>query len=332
MPVSVIVGKKESALELNERMRGSVASIAVRVAVDARACETFNDERLAAVVDAARPNALYELVVEREGPGSKRSGTRLTSVALEVLGARCPHLRKLRLTRHHWVTASAFAQTLPHCSELAVLELPFAAQLGDGAVSAIAAGCRCLRELDVTQAEGVGDEALRALALRCPLLERLSVSGCALITDVGVVAIAMGCARLRDVNIGSCDAVTDRGVVALGQHCAALRDLNLSFLPEITDGAIITIAGGCPLLRCVILDECERLSDIAIVVLCEQAGPNLRRLQLDSLSRLTEVSIAAVAEHCVNLLHISCHHCRCLERAGGALYRLRRERGGLVQH
>jgi F-box/leucine-rich repeat protein 2/20 len=332
LPEYVVLGKQESALELDERIRRSGASIAARVVVDARACGTFNDARLAAAIDAARPNALYELLVERSGPGSKRSGTRLTPAALELLGAQCPHLHKLRLPRHHWIAASAFEQTLPRCSELAVLELPFAVELGDDALCAIAAGCRCLRELDVTQAGGVGDEALRALALRCPLLERLSVAGCALVTDVGVVAIAVGCGRLREVNIGSCDAVTDRGVVALGQHCAALRAIDFSFLPEITDGSIITVAAGCPFLRCIILDECELLTDAAIVTLCEQSGPHLRRLQLDSLSRLTELSIAAVAEYCVNIEHISCHHCSRLERAGGALYRLRRERGGLVQH
>lgn len=118
-------------------------------------------------------------------------GAQLTDAALVSLSA-WPHLQVLHLARCDGVTSRG--------------------------VSALARGCRMLRELSINGCENVGGDAIQLVGTYCQRLRVLSVRGLYRLTDPVVAMLSENLLLLQELDMRECDSISRRN---FERSCAA---------------------------------------------------------------------------------------------------------------
>ncbi|XP_020409981.1 F-box/LRR-repeat protein 4 isoform X2 [Prunus persica] len=153
-----------------------------------------------------------------------------------------------------------------------------------------------LTYLDLGFCSLVSDLALEAIG-SANSISVLSLQGCSLITDRGLGFLAKGSSSktMKRLNLAECDRITDFGVSLLEQMCC-LVELNLAECgPKVTDIGGLSIAAIQSLKR-LNLSWLVNVSDHTLVALAENCL-NLEMVDLTGCDLVTGVGIRAFAGH-----------------------------------
>ncbi|KAE8722707.1 putative transcriptional regulatory protein [Hibiscus syriacus] len=211
---------------------------------------------------------------------------------LEFVAKTCPRLRVLNLN---------LRKALEEFDE--VDGISGFEDVGNDGVSALANGCRNLTKALLRKRRNVGNIAVISLVSFCKNLTSLDLGRCNLVDDQAVEAI--GCSNsIRVLNLEACSLITDHGlaVLATGFISRSLKKLVLAECDRITDSGVSMLKHMCCLEE-LNLAECgpkiTYSGGLAVSSLL-----SLKKLNLAWLINLSDVTVNAIAKHCVNLVAI----------------------------
>jgi len=253
----------------------------------------------------------------------------LTSEQLIEIITKCPDLESLNLSGCRHITDAAIMAIAYRCPNMKHLDLTPARNISSDAIEKLARGCPKLCslnlqrfELDLQTLEYINiptkdyNPALLALAEHCPDLQSLNLYGCDEVTDDTMIALVSGCPGLKNLDLSGCKLITDATIYEIAARCRNLEDLNLTYCNKVSSDAIIALAKGCPELSSLNLERFYYLygsriggpiNDAALTALGNHCS-KLLKLNLQSLSRFTDVGIIALANGCPKLqsVNLSC--------------------------
>ncbi|KZT29294.1 RNI-like protein [Neolentinus lepideus HHB14362 ss-1] len=266
----------------------------------------------------------------------------VTDVGVCEIAAQCAGLQWIRLNGVVGVrdpSVSLIAKTIPHLSELELCDLPLLTassvrdiwmfsrklrrfrlsrcpQLTDQAFPAPGNGVSSV-SLTTMSGAGKGDRSEPAswLTLLPPLilqhtaenLRVLDVSYCNKLTDRAIEGIVQHAPRIQTLVLSGCTSLTDAAIERVCNLGDFLDVLMLAHVSNITDKALVQLSRSCTKLRCVDLAFCRRVTDLGVSELASL--PNIRRLNLIGLRKITDNALFFIAELNSTLERLYLSHC-----------------------
>ncbi|XAR70851.1 hypothetical protein NMG60_11027883 [Bertholletia excelsa] len=187
----------------------------------------------------------------------------------------------------------------------------------------------------------VGDYGLCLVAKSCRNLTKVFLKRRCQIRNCGVVSLVNLATNLLSLDLGRCTRVSDVALEAIGQ-ANSLQVLNLEACWLITDRGLASLSSG-PLsktLKKLVIAECDRITDKGLWHLREfscleelslgECGPQvtdaggmaiatirtLKRLNLSWLINLSDATLVALAQNCLNLEAIDLTGCESITADG----------------
>ncbi|GMI81424.1 hypothetical protein like AT5G23340 [Hibiscus trionum] len=223
---------------------------------------------------------------------------------LEFVAKTCPRLQVLNLN---------LRKTLEEFDEVAGIH--DSEDVGNDGVSALANGCRNLTKALLRKRTNVGNVAVISLVKLCKNLTSLDLGRCSLVDDEAVEAI--GCSNsIRVLNLEACSLITDHGltVLATGFISKTLKKLVLAECDRITDSGVSMLKHMCCLEELNLAECGPKITDSG--GLAVSSLPSLKKLNLAWLINLSDVTVIAIAENCVNLVAIDLTGCESVTGVG----------------
>ena len=155
----------------------------------------------------------------------------------------------------------------------------------------------------------VTDAGLKAVRTLFGKLQVLSLEGLALISDEGLQLFAERCTSLQQVNVNKCPNVSQLSLIAFAQRNQYLNTLAMSGA-RVDDEAFSLICSAMQQSGCgkgmtsIDISQCRELTDLGVVCMAEVC-PNLQRLNMAGLSRVSDRGVRSVCAQCWYLQHLS---------------------------
>lgn len=295
-------------------------------------CPFVADQGIAGLISSAT-NVLTKL---------KLQGLNITDVSLAVIGHYGKVVTDLVLSnmpnvneRGFWVMGNA--QGLQHLKSLTI-----ASCLGvtDVALEAVGNGCPNLKQFVLKKGAFLSDNGLVSFAKAACSLESLQLEECHRITQIGFFGLLLHCGSklraltmsscfgfrdmllglplpnsstsLRSVTVRNCPGLGDMTLAMLAKLCPQLQYVDLSGLTGITDAGLLSLVESCEAgdgLVKVSLAGCINVTDNVVVALAKIHGGTLEVLNLDGCGKVTDASLAAIADDCLLLNELDVSKC-----------------------
>ncbi|CAN0838625.1 EIN3-binding F-box protein 1 [Linum grandiflorum] len=274
----------------------------------------------------------------------KLQSLNITDFSLAVIGHYGKAVTSLVLCGLQYVSEKGFwvmgsAKGLQKLISLVITSCRGTTDLG---LEAIAKGCLNLKQICIRKCSFVSDNGLinfTKAAAAAGSLESLQLEECNRVTELGIIgAIAncggtlktlslvrcMGikdtasgiplpsqCSSLRSLSIKSCPGFGNLGLALVGKLCPQLEHLDLCGLSGITDAGLLPLLESCKAgLVKVNLSDCLNLTDDVVTALARlHGGTTLEVLNLDGCRKISDVSLAAIAEYCLFLSDLDVSKC-----------------------
>ncbi|KAK6152567.1 hypothetical protein DH2020_012206 [Rehmannia glutinosa] len=223
----------------------------------------------------------------------------------EFIASTCPRIQVLNLN---------YKETGDHPYENDYGEVDGMKDIDDLGISAIARGCRDLREVLLRRRIGIWDRGVASLVKFAGNLRNLDLGFCTGVSDDGLESIG-GLKYLEVLNLQGCWRITDKGLgfLAKGSLCKKLRILNLANM-EITDCGLIYLKEmSC--LEELNLAECHMVTDISIEMVVATFS-TLKKLILSWMFDVSDVAVSALARGCKNLEVLDLSGCGTVSATG----------------
>lgn len=201
----------------DETVRQLVDALPQLAAIDLSACEHLTDD---GVLHLSRLPNLESVDLS--------SNMTLTDEAVAALAHSSPSLISIRCMLVPAVANQTMQALGTTCAELQVLDLSYAALIGDIGLRMVLRCCPRIAELQLAWCDSLSAKGLRYVAEFCRMLEVLNLSRCVLDDDV-LLAIANGCRKLASATLVDCPIITHHGVHAFieAADAKALKKLDL---------------------------------------------------------------------------------------------------------
>lgn len=310
--------------------------------VSIRKCPLVGDQGIAGLLSSAS-GSLTKL---------KLQALNISDMSLAVIGHYGKVLTNLALCglqnvgeRGFWVMGSA--KGLQALKSFTINSCQGVTDLG---LEALGKGCPNLKQFCLLKSAFLSDKGLVSFGKSAPSLESLKLEGCHGVTQFGffgfllnsgekLKAIAMAnclgykefvvgfpamkvCTALQHLSIHNCPGFGNVSVSILGKLCPNLQSLDLDGLNGISDEGLLPLIENCE--RClskVNLRGCVNLTDKVVSVIANLHGLTLELLNLDGCKYISDVSLAAIAEHCSWLCDLDVSECAITDSGISALAR-----------
>ncbi|XP_074287119.1 EIN3-binding F-box protein 1-like [Silene latifolia] len=272
----------------------------------------------------------------------KFQGLSITDVSLAVIGHYGKALTDLVLAnlpnvneRGFWVMGNA--QGLHHLKSITITSCRGVTDL---AVEAVGKGCPNLKQFVLKKCAFLSDNGLISFAKVSRSLESLQLEECHRITQIGFFGLLLNCSPkfkalamsncfgfkdmilgfplpdlstpLRSVTVRNCPGLGDMTLAMLAKLCPHLQYVNFAGLPAITDAGLLSLVESCDAgngLVKVDLSGCINVTDDVIVSLAKTHGGTLEVLNLAGCGKVTDASLAAIANDCLVLSELDISKC-----------------------
>ncbi|XVF89174.1 hypothetical protein PTKIN_Ptkin19aG0108800 [Pterospermum kingtungense] len=223
---------------------------------------------------------------------------------LEFVAKTCPNLQVLNLN---------LRKTREELD--AVNDKPDFEDVGNDGICALANGCRNLSKVLLRRRKNVGNFAVISLIKLSQNLTTLDLGRCNLVDDQAIEAI--GCSNsIRVLNLEACSLVTDNGLAFLATGCVSktLKKLILAECDRITDSGVSMLKHICCLEELNLAECGPKITDYGGIAVSSVS--TLRKLNLAWLINLSDVTVIAIAENCVNLVAVDLTGCELVTGVG----------------
>ncbi|KAM5565624.1 F-box/LRR-repeat protein 3-like [Rosa sericea] len=275
------------------------------------------------------------ILTKLSDPGDRKT---FSQVCKEWFQVEALHRSSLRLLRHQFLR-----QVLPRFPNLLTFET--SEPVTDTDVEFLAQTCPQLETIDLTTSGhkpfsllGFG---LVVVANRCPKLSKVLLKRRRSITDPVIVSLIKLAPNLAHLDLGGCYNISDRALKAIG-CCGSLSYLDLESCGFTDRGLGFLANGSCSkTLKTLILAWCKGITDVGVSSLQKMqclehlnlsnssrhkitdiggvaisAIKTLKKLNLAALAKLSNRTVAALAQNCPNLEVLDISECRLLTGVG----------------
>lgn len=270
----------------------------------------------------------------------------ITDLSLAVIGRYGKSITNLSLTSLPNMTQKGFwamgnAKGLESLTSLTVISCY---GVTDISLEAIGHGCQMLKHMTLKKCCFVSDKGLDTFTKAAHFLESLQLEECNRITQHGIsgtlsnqssklksfsLVKCMGIKdlvqepadfsesqSLRSLTIKNCIGFGNNNLRMLAKLCPHLHNLDLACLSGINDVGLFEILKTCKVgLVKVNLSDCINLTDKLVVNLAKIHGGSLEMLNLDGCKKISDESLAAIAENCLFLKDLDVSKC-CITDSG----------------
>lgn len=271
----------------------------------------------------------------------KLQGLNVTDVSLAVIGHYGREVTDLMLTglknvteRGFWVMGNGHG-----LQKLRSFALTSCHGVTDVGLQSIGKGCPNMRKFCLRKCSFLSDQGMVSFAQAAISIENLQLEECHRITQLGLFGTILNCGAklkalsllnclgIKDLNLNlpslspcksllslsirNCPGFGNASLTLLSKLCPQLQHVELSGLSGITESGLLPLLKNCEAgLAKVNLSGCVNVNDKVISSLTMLHGWTLELLNLDGCSKVTDLSLVAIAENCplLNDLDVSkCH-------------------------
>ena len=144
---------------------------------------------------------------------------------------------------------------------------------------------------------GVTNLGLKAVARGCPSLKAFSLWNVSTVSDEGLIEVAEGCQKLEKLNLCKCSAISDKALIEVAKKCPNLTELSIESCPQIGNEGLQAVGKLCANLRSVSIKDCTGVGDQGIAGLLTSASVVLRKVKLESLAAVSDLSLAVIGHY-----------------------------------
>ncbi|KAK1417242.1 hypothetical protein QVD17_26367 [Tagetes erecta] len=210
----------------------------------------------------------------------------------------------------------------------------------DLSLEAIGKGCGFLKQMLIKKCCFVSDKGLTSFTEAAESLECLQLEECNRISQQGIVGALKSnlkslsivkcvgvkdfaqetpdlieCGSLRSLTVKGCMGFGNTNLATVGKYCSQLQNLELSGLCGITDSGIFQLLENCQAgLVKVNLSNCLNLTNKVVMDLAKIHGETLKVLNLEGCRRITDESLASIADNCLLLNDLDVSKCCITDR------------------
>lgn len=145
----------------------------------------------------------------------------------------------------------------------------------------------------------------------CITVHSVKLSGCELLSDKGLGFVARFCIDLEELDVSGCCCITSKGLHDILLNCHTLTHLDTSgctcvnsISAPVANGFGLGHHGTFLQLRHLDLSDCVAFDDLGMRVVGLSCGL-LENLYLRRCSRVTDVGVKHIAQHCIHLKELS---------------------------
>lgn len=224
------------------------------------------------------------------------------------------HLKSLTLTSCRGITDIVIEALAKGCPNLNKIVLKKCAFLSDNGLVSFAKAARSLESLQLEECHRITQIGCFGLLLNCgPQLKALTMSSCFGYKDVNLgFPLPKSSTPLQSITVQNCPGLGDMTLAMLAEMCPRLQHLDLAGLPGITDAGVLSLIkssdAGEGLVKAS-FTGCLEITDNAIVPLAKFHGGILECLNLDGCGKITDASLAAIADECLVLNELDVSKC-----------------------
>ncbi|PRQ52612.1 putative leucine-rich repeat domain, L domain-containing protein [Rosa chinensis] len=149
-----------------------------------------------------------------------------------------------------------------------------------------------------------------------PNLTHLDLGLCHKVEDNDIEAIGSAASSIAYLNLESCVCITDRGLGFLSHalFSKTLKTLVLAKCSKITDSGVSVLQNMCCLEHLNLANHGAKITDVGGLAISEIK--TLKKLNLSGLMSLTDQTVVALAQNCLNLEVLDLSDCQRVTRAG----------------
>ena len=286
--------------------------------VNVSECRKITDIGIAKLVQSCKE--LRRLTLNE----SKGYSGNVTDVGLREVARCCNRLEELRMCFCPSVSDIGIRYLSEGCHNLKVLDLTGCLALTDLSVTAIAEHCLKLEKLTASECVQLTSNSVNNLVLSCANLQTLELETCHYLTNLNFSAVPNAVESLpKSLALDETETMPEgyvesnvelasQSVYAIPEsniRPLSLRVLDLSFCSNIALACVKHIAWHCSRLQYLSFRGCYRLNDMAIAIVarscCELQVLDISGGSALQASRLTDVSLIAIASYCHRLIMLS---------------------------
>ncbi|GJX91545.1 EIN3-binding F-box protein 2-like protein [Tanacetum coccineum] len=276
----------------------------------------------------------------------KLQALNITDLSLAVIGRYGKSITSLALTSLPNMTPKGFwaMGNAKGLESLMSLTVTWCYGITDISLVAIGHGCRVLKHMTLKKCCFVSDKGLVSFTKAARYLESLQLEECNRITQHGILGTlsnqsskltsfslvkCMGIKdlvqepvdfsesqSLRSLTIKNCIGFGNSNLATITKLCPNLHNLDLTGLCGINDTGLYEFLKTCKVgLVKVNLSDCINLTNKVVVTLAEIHGGSLEMLNLDGCKKISDESLAAIAENCLFLKDLDVSKC-CITDSG----------------
>jgi F-box/leucine-rich repeat protein 2/20 len=256
----------------------------------------------------------------------------LTDDDLRLLLEKCRNLQTVKLYSFD-ITGQAFASDNIRLENLIELELSCCENLTDDKLRFLLEKChnlqtvtlyfmgitgaafvsnnitlKSLTELNVIKCANLSVN-MWALIEKCPNIQRINILHSRSITATTFTSNNIRFENLTEIHFDDCKNLSDRNLRVLLEKCPNLQRLNLNHAERITGAAFRSNNITLENLTEIHFDNCKNLSDDNLRLLLEKC-PNLQRLNLDDVDKITGAAFISNNIMLENLTEIHLSFCK----------------------
>ena len=233
----------------------------------------------------------------------------ITDQGLEYVLTKAPNIEKLNLAGCVNITNRGLKICCSKCKDIRYLDLSGCKLINCSGLQVLcdSDGMTDLRELYLQGCTAIRNSGLFHISRGLVCLETLVLSFCSEISNEGIIYIASGVAGLKRLCIRGCKRIGEECMESLAQGCPNLESLDVSFCHRINDNSLGCLAQGLTNLKSLQLSACN-ISDSGILALV-QSLQHLQHLSIGQCERLTDKSLAYIAEYFCELQSIDVYGC-----------------------
>lgn len=172
-----------------------------------------------------------------------------------------------------------------------------------------------LKSLNLSNCKEITDKSVTMISQHCIQLQDLNLAGCSKVTNMGLLIIAWSLKNIRRLNVRSCRFISDYGVQYLtGAHdktrnnyANELEELTLQDCHRVTDDSLRSISKGLPKLKSINLSFCPSVTDTGLKSFAGMTS--LETMVLRSCDNITDIGLAYLTEHGLNVRHMDVSFC-----------------------
>ena len=244
---------------------------------------------------------------ENDDDGRNNPTYILTEDIMIEICISCPNIKYLDISQNGSNLNTGVLSTIAQClPQLLSFNVSHISNLTDDDMCIITESCHILQSLSLTSTNVSLPFFQSLFTNNCNNITYIDITMCQEITDECMILLCTACTKISTIIALQCNKITNNGWIRVLELCGStLQHLNLSCNLSLHSTVIDAIAMYCStLLTTLDLSNCMNITDLSVQAVVQKCV-NLSVLNLENVYNVTDNTIILIAQHCKQLQDIN---------------------------